>query len=392
MRLRLTIAVGSIIALAMAALPAYGVPSTLDAPRRLAGMTAETMREPWRVPGDDSRDHLAFTLRLTNLLTVPTVVTAVSVRDQGGSRLQLLTADALAGRVQALASNGPTTPLAPSASAVVLMDVPIAASRHVTELRMSVSYALAPGSELPATLAGLGINWIVQTAPTPVSAFVPPVMAPPLQGPDWVNANQWGDPATGHSGARMTKNATLHSNEVFAIDFIRMRDGMTFSGDGSANEQYYAWGAPILSSTDGTVITVLDGMPAIAPGAFPTDLTSVEQAGGNQAVVKAADGVYILYGHMQQGSVAVKVGDKVRVGQRLGLLGNSGNTNGAHLHFQVSDGPDVFNADSIPFVFASFVRTGVIAVDAANNVSVTGPATRFRDVYPTTLSVLRFAR
>ena len=42
---------------------------------------------------------------------------------------------------------------------------------------------------------------------------------------------------------------------------------------------------------------------------------------------------------MQPGSLKVKVGDTVKTGQVLGLLGNSGNTDSPHLHFHVMDGP-----------------------------------------------------
>ena len=86
----------------------------------------------------------------------------------------------------------------------------------------------------------------------------------------------------------------------------------------------------------------------------------------------------------------MKVGDQVRVGQRLGLLGNSGNSTGAHLHFQVSDGPDVMNADSIPFVFTSFTQTATITVDAQGDPVLDLAIKRFTDVYPTTLGILSF--
>ena len=39
------------------------------------------------------------------------------------------------------------------------------------------------------------------------------------------------------------------------------------------------------------------------------------------------------YGHLRKDSVAVSVGDFVKVGQAVGLLGNSGNSGGPHLHW-----------------------------------------------------------
>jgi murein DD-endopeptidase MepM/ murein hydrolase activator NlpD len=42
-----------------------------------------------------------------------------------------------------------------------------------------------------------------------------------------------------------------------------------------------------------------------------------------------------VYGHMQRGSMHLKVGDVVSVGQVIGLVGNTGASTGAHLHFEI---------------------------------------------------------
>jgi murein DD-endopeptidase MepM/ murein hydrolase activator NlpD len=52
--------------------------------------------------------------------------------------------------------------------------------------------------------------------------------------------------------------------------------------------------------------------------------------------------------HLKPGSVAVRVGDRVRQGQRLGLLGNSGNTDFPHLHFQLTNGASPAASDGLP--------------------------------------------
>jgi murein DD-endopeptidase MepM/ murein hydrolase activator NlpD len=48
---------------------------------------------------------------------------------------------------------------------------------------------------------------------------------------------------------------------------------------------------------------------------------------------------YVMYGHMKQGSVRVRAGDRVRKGQTLGQVGDSGNSGEPHLHIQVQNEP-----------------------------------------------------
>jgi murein DD-endopeptidase MepM/ murein hydrolase activator NlpD len=55
---------------------------------------------------------------------------------------------------------------------------------------------------------------------------------------------------------------------------------------------------------------------------------------GNWVKIKHADGRETYYGHMKKGTVAVKVGDKVTCGQKLGQVGSAGYSTGPHLHFE----------------------------------------------------------
>jgi murein DD-endopeptidase MepM/ murein hydrolase activator NlpD len=50
----------------------------------------------------------------------------------------------------------------------------------------------------------------------------------------------------------------------------------------------------------------------------------------------------------------VKVGDRVKRGQVLGLVGNSGNSSEPHLHFHVMDGRSVLGSEGIPYAFETF--------------------------------------
>jgi Peptidase family M23 len=72
---------------------------------------------------------------------------------------------------------------------------------------------------------------------------------------------------------------------------------------------------------------------------------------GNSVVLDHQNGEFSVIAHMQQGSVTVTQGQRVRQGEKLGLLGNSGESYGPHLHYQLQDGPDLNRANGLPLRF-----------------------------------------
>ena len=82
----------------------------------------------------------------------------------------------------------------------------------------------------------------------------------------------------------------------------------------------------VIAVQDGTVTTARDG---IAEGRN-------KNAGyGNYIIIQHSNGNSTVYGHLYINSLKVKVGDTVRQGQVIAKMGNSGNSSGAHLHFEV---------------------------------------------------------
>lgn len=70
---------------------------------------------------------------------------------------------------------------------------------------------------------------------------------------------------------------------------------------------------------------------------------------GNYVKIKHDDGYYTLYGHIKYNTVQVKVGDRVKKGERLGYMGNTGYSNGGHLHWEVRNKNDV-TIDPTPYL------------------------------------------
>ncbi len=68
-----------------------------------------------------------------------------------------------------------------------------------------------------------------------------------------------------------------------------------------------------------------------------------------------------MYAHMISGSVTVALGDTVKEGDVLGHLGNTGNANASHLHFQLMDGPSLLESDSLPYELKGFDYDGQVA-------------------------------
>jgi murein DD-endopeptidase MepM/ murein hydrolase activator NlpD len=79
--------------------------------------------------------------------------------------------------------------------------------------------------------------------------------------------------------------------------------------------------------------------------------------------------VFAGYAHLVPGSVRVDQGDRVRTGDVLGELGNSRNSNGPHLHFQLMNEPSLLASTGLPLEFRELRLTGVIpSIDAFGEV------------------------
>lgn len=96
-----------------------------------------------------------------------------------------------------------------------------------------------------------------------------------------------------------------------------------------------AQGVPVVASAAGTVKNVRDGVEDLAL----TDQASRDRIKGrecgNGVVIDHAGDWQTQYCHLRQGSLTVKVGDRVERGSQLGLIGLSGETEFPHVHLTV---------------------------------------------------------
>ena len=133
-----------------------------------------------------------------------------------------------------------------------------------------------------------------------------------------------------------------------------------FRGDGAKNEDWFAWGQPLYAPGEGTVVDAMDSEPDnVRGGKNHFDPQSVKAKPmkfyGNYLVIDHGNGEFSLLGHVQKGSLAVKMGDKVARGQPVAKIGSSGSSNNPHLHYELRTGKDL-EAEGLPAIFRGFDR------------------------------------
>ncbi|HEX5963278.1 MAG TPA: M23 family metallopeptidase [Gemmatimonadales bacterium] len=137
-----------------------------------------------------------------------------------------------------------------------------------------------------------------------------------------------------------------------AVDFVRLdEEGRGHDGDRKREQAWYGFGEPVLSPADGTVVSVSDVHPD-----EPVGNTGQKPSYGNHILLDIGGGHYAVLAHLQQGSARVSEGERVRLGQQIAAVGDSGDSLVPHLHFQVQDSPDFGEqVRTVPIVFRNVV-------------------------------------
>ena len=363
-------------------------PGTADAQgARLSPPLEMRVPKPPTLGTGDGAGFLVYELHVTNFSPTAFTLRRIEVLsgDSGGRVLLSLEDSTLA---RALSRPGVAPPPPPGERArvggglraVAFLWVPVDARTPPARVRHRLTVVPATSDSATAqTLEGVA---------TPVTNDVATI-GPPLRGGNWLAANG-PDPNTGHRRALIPVEGTPAIAQRFAIDYVKIGDnGQTFSGERLKNESYYAQGVDAIAVADGIVAATKDSIPENIPGpasrAVPITLETV---GGNYVILDIGNGRYAFYAHLQPGSLRVKKGDRVKRGQVVGLVGNSGNSTEPHLHFHISDSPSPLGSEGIPYRHDSFQLVGRCR-QALSGCSSATPETR-RGEIPMGNMLIRF--
>ena len=165
-------------------------------------------------------------------------------------------------------------------------------------------------------------------------------IAPPIEG-EWLVLQGGPSPLQSHHLSAY--------NQRFALDLVRLDNGSIFT-DATGNASVHSWEQPLVSPADGSVVVARDEMEDSEGANFVTDPAD---AAGNVIVIELDTGLFVVLAHLRHGTLQVSEGDRVRKGDPLALVGNSGNTTMSHLHLQVQTHRDLWDPDnrSVPFAF-----------------------------------------
>lgn len=308
-----------------------------------------TLAPPRWYRGIDNRVHVEYELQLINGFPIEATVTQLGVRRGAGGTLAELTGDALLAAISPIgapAANETTIP--GNSAAVAYIDFTVASPAQLPKrIEHTISTTIVPGEfPVPANSVSTGGAARVHQGP-------PVRIDAPLAGPRWAAI------IGVHRRSLQPVTGRFLNGQRFAIDWNRIdeQDRPEF-GDPSTFASNPSYGSPVLAVGDAKVVQAVDGIPDQPAGTYTP--VGAAEADGNVVILKLERGVYAGYAHLIPGSVTVKRGDRVEAGEPLGQLGNSGNSNGPHLHFQVMNAPSLLASESLPYVLRRFDLRGIV--------------------------------
>jgi hypothetical protein len=152
-----------------------------------------------------------------------------------------------------------------------------------------------------------------------------------------------------YQGGRMVsenEHAATANSERFAYEMVMLNAGELFGHGGTSNAEWFGYGQPVLADGNGTVVMALDDTVDNEPF-HPNS----EVKRGNVVVIDHGNGEFGVYSHLKHGSVTVKRGDQVKVGEKIAEVGNSGDSQFARLEYNLQTSGDLINSEGLPAAF-----------------------------------------
>ena len=341
------------------------------APEQMTPLLLAVNEAPVPFTGSDGRTHLVYELAVTNFSSGDVTVQKIEVLGEDAV-LQTLDASQIAQRLQPAGMRESAGTLAKGAHGLLFLHLVLAshaAVPHELSHRVIIQAAAAPPGQQQITETGGSITIDRQ----PVVQI-----GPPLRGAGYISADSCCD-ATRHTRAAMPINGRVWVAQRYAVDWEQLNDkGSIYSGPQDKLESYAIFGRPALAVADAVVASAIDGRPEQTPGKYPTNI-ALDAADGNFVVLDLGLHRYALYAHLKTGSVRVHRGDHVKLGQVIGLVGDTGNSVVPHLHFQVTSGLSTMASNGLPYEIRNFQITGKVpgteAFDKAETDGSTLPVT-----------------
>lgn len=364
---------------------------------QLTPIVADVLWPPQPMRGSDAQVHLVYELRLSNPTPLAIAVETVEVLDETGRVILGMDKDAIGKRLSIGGRRGAEArSLAVGQFGVLFMHVALPSNQPIPKsLSHRLSAALVQPDQPARPIA-------ITIGETSVAERAVQVIGPPLLGEGYVAADGCCD-SIRHVRALLPLDGRFTLAQRFAIDWEQLdAENRLARGDLKKVGSYTIFGKDVIAVTDGTVVAMHNDLPEQVPGALPPGLP-IDQADGNFVVLDIGQGAFALFAHMQPGSVTVQPGAKVKRGDVLGKVGNTGNSQAPHLHFHVMDGPLPLVANGIPYVIDRFRLTAVGAGGTADfdKAEATGSPMSLKTVankpqlerlLPMDLSVVEFSR
>ena len=265
---------------------------------------------------DDGKTHLVTELLITNTGKVPLQITRIEVQDGSNSKpVLMLSGEQVVKNMTAVNVPVDTSILAAGQAGLVYLNVSMDSSMIPDTLIHKVS-ADNKTKIITATGAKIAVD----------KKTIPPIIGSPVAGGTWVAAEACCYKSH-HRRSPFNLNGAYFLSQRYAIDFMKMVDGKLWMGDNPKDlTAWYTYQQDALAPADSTIVSVLDNELDVTPFEKNPKEITMDNVTGNHLIFDLGNDIFVVYAHLKPGSILVKKGDKVHKGQKVALVGNSGNT------------------------------------------------------------------